>query len=124
MFRALSRLNNLEEVTASSRQIKELVESVEQNIFRNIHALKNCSLTEQVNIFITFSLHCHYIFFYKFIVFVPLYFQTGSSFRSLDEAEDIAITIPTFRLQSYGSDSHYEYEVKVCAYLVLLRGIL
>lgn len=42
-------------------------------------------------------------------------FQTGSGSYSGSflEAFQIRIGIPTYRLHGYGSDTHYEYEVKV-----------
>lgn len=46
--------------------------------------------------------------------------QTGSSMRSIEDCRHIEITIPSYRLQAYGSDSHYEYEVKVIYFSFLV----
>ncbi|KAL4238780.1 Kinesin-like protein kif16b [Mactra antiquata] len=39
--------------------------------------------------------------------------NTGSISLSPNQPRTINITIPSYRLQCYGSDSHYEYEVKI-----------
>lgn len=38
---------------------------------------------------------------------------TLSNSISVDSPPSIIITIPTFKLQCYGSDAHYEYEIKI-----------